>query len=262
MTLRVLSAGPRTLVQDLGRPGLGHVGVGPSGALDPVLLRRANALVGNTRTAAGLEVLLSGLVLEAIEDVAVAVVGTQDPETRWLRAGERWVVAAATGLLAYVGVRGGVGTTPVLGSRSTDLLTGIGPDPLREGDVLPAGADTGPPEQLPDVPGPGPVRLLPPPRAADALHEQLLTGRWTIGSDTSRTTARLDGPVLTGMPADVPPEGLVRGAVQVPPSGRPVLFLADHPVTGGYPLAGVVHSEDVRLVAQTRPGQWLWLQPG
>lgn len=264
MTLRVLASGPRTTVQDLGRPGLAHLGVGPSGALDPLALRRANALVGNSRSAAGLEVLVGGLVLQATAPTALACVGAGEAETHWLLAGERWALPPADRLLAYVAVRGGLAVPPVLGSRSTDLLTGLGGRPLRDGDLLAVGGDAGPPEPVPAVPAavPGtPVRLLPPPRAG-LLHEQLLGGAWEVASDTSRTAVRLDGPSLRGVPDGVPPEGLVTGAVQVPPSGRPVVLLADRPVTGGYALAGVVRSEDLRLLAQAPPGEAVRFVPG
>jgi biotin-dependent carboxylase-like uncharacterized protein len=253
MTLRVVAPGLRTLVQDLGRPGLAHLGISASGALDPLLLRRANALVGNSVGAAGLEVLLGGLVLQAEHSAALAVVGGSEESTHWLRAGERFGVPGAEGLLLYVAVRGGVDSPVVLGSRSSDLLAGIGAPPLAAGDVLRVGNDAGPPEAPPAVMGASTIRLLPPPRPAPDLHRQLLRS-WVVGSDSNRTAVRLDGPSLTGMATEVAPEGLVAGAVQVPPSGRPVVFLADHPVTGGYSLAGVVHSEDLRFLAQTRPG--------
>lgn len=250
----MVASGVRTLVQDLGRPGLAHLGVSASGALDRVLLRRANALVGNTVGAAGLEVLLGGLVLQAESPTALAVVGGPDESTHWLREGQRFAVPEGVGLLVYVAVRGGVDAPVVLGSRSADLLAGLGAPPLAAGDVLRIGADAGPPEIPPAVESRAAIRLLPPPRPSGDLHRQLL-GSWVVGPDSNRTAARLDGLVLTGMAVEVAPEGLIAGAVQVPPSGRPVVFLADHPVTGGYPLAGVVHSADLRLLAQTRPGE-------
>lgn len=255
-----MAAGPRTLVQDLGRPGLGHLAVSPSGALDMLMLRRANALVGNTPAAAGLEVLLGGLVLVAERPVALAVVGSGEAQTHWLEAGQALRVPPSVGLLSYVAVRGGVGVAPVLGSRSTDLLAGLGPAPLADGDVLGVGGDLGPPEATVEVPphAPTPVlRLLPAPRPDElpsGLVEQLVGADWVVGPDSGRTAVRLEGPVLSDLAPEVPPEGLVRGAVQLPPSGRPVVFLADHPVTGGYPVVGVVASGDLRLLAQLRPG--------
>jgi biotin-dependent carboxylase-like uncharacterized protein len=262
--IEVVAAGPRCLVQDLGRPGLARLGVCPSGAADRLALRRANALVGNSVGAAALEVLLGGLVLRAGSDVALGIAGADAgvPPTVWLTAGsELRLEAPRYGLLTYVAVRGGVDVPAVLGSRSTDLLGGVGPPAVTAGTQLSIGADTGPAEPLvPEVAVPTgrtSVRLLPSPRPewfpVDGL-ERLRAATWLVGADSGRSAVRLDGPVVARTPGELPPEGLVPGAVQVPPSGRPVVFLADYPVTGGYPVAGVVHPEDLRLLAQSRPG--------
>lgn len=259
MSLRVVTAGPRTLVQDLGRPGLAALGVSPSGAVDPLLLRRANALVGNRRGAACLEVLLGGLVLEAVTAATVAVAGGTGAEVSHLRRGERLAVACRD-LIAYVAVRGGVDVPPVLGSRSRDELATLGPDPVADGDVIAIGDDPGPGE------GPAPattpraatIRLLPTPWPSDL--PPITDTIWTVSADSSRVAVRLDGPSL-GVDRTVPPVGIVRGAVQLPPSGRPVVFSADHPVTGGYPIVGVVHPADLASVVQSRPGTALQFVP-
>lgn len=261
MSLRVVRAGPRTLVQDLGRPGLAELGVSPSGALEPLLLRRANALAGNRRGAACLEVLLGGLVLEATAPAVLAVAGGVGEETVHLRRGERLAVTCRE-LVAYVAVRGGVEATPVLGSRSRDELAGLGPVPVTRGDLIRAGTDAGPAEQ--PLPEPArrttTMRLLPAPW--DAGLPPLAGTAWRVSPDTSRVAVRLDGPPC-GAPRAVPPEGLVRGAVQLPPSGRPVVFAADHPVTGGYPVVGVVHPDDLPSLVQARPGTEIrFTEPG
>ena len=255
--IEVLQTGPRCLIQDLGRPGLASLGVAPSGALDPLMLRRANALVGNSIGAAGLEVLLGECVLVARTACAVAVVGGSGPETSWLSAGEELRVRAARAL-AYVAARGGIGATPVLGSCSTDLLSGLGPPPVRAGDVLGLGRDTGPAEPLLPRPVPGStIHMLPGPRPeqfpADAL-ARFCAASWQVSDQVDRTGLRLTGSAIARGVDEAAPEGLVTGAIQVPPSGQPIVLLADRPLTGGYPVLGVVAADDLRHLVQLLPG--------
>jgi biotin-dependent carboxylase-like uncharacterized protein len=151
--LRVVSPGPLTLVEDLGRPGREHWGVAPSGAFDRAAHARAQRLVGNHENAAGLEVLMGGLECVAEGDVVVAATGAACPVevagrpeggevALYVRAGTRLTLrTAVAGLRAYVAVRGGLVMPPVLGSRSRDVGGGIGPAPLAAGDVLPVGDD-------------------------------------------------------------------------------------------------------------------------
>jgi biotin-dependent carboxylase-like uncharacterized protein len=179
-------------------------------------------------------------------------------------AGAELVLGApAVGLRTYVAVRGGVDVPPVLGSRSTDRLSGLGPEPLRAGTLLAIGTAAGE-EPIVDVapvrpPSDRPVlRVLPGPRrdwlAADAW-SRLISDGWTVSADSDRVGLRLTGPRLGRARDDeLPSEGLVPGAVQVPPDGAPVLFLADHPVTGGYPVLAVVVTADLPAAAQLRPG--------
>ncbi len=158
----------------------------------------------------------------------------------------------------------------MLGSRSTDTLSGLGPAPLAAGDRLPIGALAGE-EPVVDVaavraPAPDPVlRVLPGPRRswlAAAAWTALTTQPWTVAADSDRVGLRLLGPRLERAREDeLPSEGLVPGAVQVPPDGAPVLFLADHPVTGGYPVLAVVTSADLAAAAQLRPGDPLRFRP-
>jgi biotin-dependent carboxylase-like uncharacterized protein len=180
------------------------------------------------------------------------------------------VGAPAAGLRCYVAVHGGIDVPPVLGSRSADLRSGLGPAPLRAGDLLRAGAaGTGTPgADAPGTAGPataGPsageraeLRVIPGPRddwfAPGAL-ELLGSASYVVTPDSDRTGLRLDGPALPRANHDeLPSEGVVTGALQVPPGGRPILLLADHPVTGGYPVIAVVVSADIGLAAQLRPG--------
>jgi biotin-dependent carboxylase-like uncharacterized protein len=273
----VLATGPLTTVQDAGRPGQAAMGVGRSGAGDRASYRLSNRLLGNPAGAAVLEVTFGGLVLHAHHDLFIVTTGARCPGSfahnapTLLRAGGRLELGTPwSGLRTYVGIRGGIVVPPVLGSRSTDVLSGLGPAVVSTGDVLPVGTP-GPP--LPGVDlapvgdpeaGELAVRVLRGPRRdwfADAAWATLTGQPYTVTSESNRVGLRLDGPPLErGSTDELPSEGMVRGALQIPPSGLPVLFLADHPVTGGYPVIGYVADDDVDLCAQLRPGQALRFQ--
>lgn len=275
----VVETGLSSVLEDLGRPGYAALGVAGSGALDRGSCRQANRLVGNPSGAAVVESLFGGLVLESRSELVLAVTGAPAPlavtspgGTRrsvdtcapfLLRAGERLAVGApAEGLRTYTAVRGGWEAAPVLGSRSTDVLSGLGPEPLARGGFLRAGTDPGSAVGNPELPSavsrPAVLRIVPGPRAdwfADGEPARLCAARWTVTPQSNRVGLRLDGPALRRVESgELPSEGVVRGALQVPPSGLPVLFLADHPVTGGYPVIGVVISEDLDRAAQLPPG--------
>jgi len=276
--LEVLQTGPLTLVQDLGRPGLAAVGVGRSGAADRAAFRLGARLLAQEYSAAALEVTFGGLEVRAVGEVMVALTGAEVPASidgrgaassapvqlhdgQTLRLG-----VPAVGLRTYLSVRGGVDVPTVLGSRSTDTLSGLGPAPVRVGDHLPVGP---PPARFPcvDVAPTAPLtagtlvlHALPGPRddwLADVA--ELAATPWTVSSRSDRVGVRLEGSALAYAPSragqELRSEGVVRGALQVPAGGQPVLFLADHPVTGGYPVAAVVVNADVDLAAQARPGQ-------
>jgi len=276
--IEIVDPGLLTLVQDQGRPGWAHIGVGRSGAADAGALRLANRLVANDERAAGLEVLLGGLRLRAHGDLTVAVTGAPGPV--WVdgrpvgRAAvlelpggaELRVGSVVAGLRAYVAVRGGVDVPAVLGSRSTDQLAALGPAPLTAGDVLPVGA---PPEGWPLVdvapvpawPDRVTLPVVPGPNAEwfdDPLVRLCGADEYRVTPATNRVAVRLDGPVLPRTDAftgrEMPSAALVVGAVQVPPDGRPVVFGVDHPVTGGYPVAAVVRRHAHGLLGQLRPG--------
>lgn len=273
-SVTVLATGPLTTVQDSGRPGQASLGVGRSGACDLASYRLANRLVGNTEDAAALEVTYGGLRLQACGDLMVVTTGARC-EGSWhhnapatLRSGDELQLGVpSSGLRTYVAVRGGFDVAPVLGSRATDTLSGLGPDVLSRSMVLAIGALelSTPGVDLAPVtdPEPGDVTVLvtPGPRRDWFLDEawtSLVEQPWTVTSDSNRVGLRLEGEALERNSTDeLPSEGLVRGALQVPPSGKPVLFLADHPVTGGYPVIGYVAEVDVDRCAQLRPGQQL-----
>lgn len=274
--LSVHACGPGALVQDAGRPGWAHLGVPRSGWLDGSAARLALRLLGEPEDAAVVEVLLGGLEVEVSHDRWVCVTGADVPLVAAgrrvgrgapvrLRAGDRLRLGtAAAGARAYLAVAGGIAVPPVLGSRATDTLGGLGPAPLRPGDVLPLGRPLGPPAPV-DLPAPArppaaPLRLLPGPRAAwiaDALPALRATS-YVVQPASDRVGLRLDGAPLRRAPGyegrELASEAMVLGSVQVPPDGRPVVMLADHPTTGGYPVVAVVHPDDVARCGQLRPG--------
>jgi biotin-dependent carboxylase-like uncharacterized protein len=271
--LTVLATGPLTTVQDDGRPGQAALGIGRSGACDRASAALANRLVGNPADAAVLEVTFGGLAVRAESDLLVVTTGARCPgaphaaPTLLRRGQELRLGAPAAGLRTYLAVRGGIDVPPVLGSRATDVLAGLGPAVVAVGDVLPVGEPTAPPPVVDVAPVADPpdgevtVAVLPGPRAdwfGDAGWAALTGQAWSVTSESNRVGLRLDGDPLDRLrEGELPSEGMVRGALQVPPSGTPVLFLADHPVTGGYPVIGYVVDADVDRCAQLRPGQTL-----
>ena len=284
----VVRPGPLSLIQDEGRPGLAAMGVGRSGAADRASYALANRLVGHPAGAAVVETTFGGLVIRAGTDLVIAVTGAFGPLTidgrtvehhtpLGLSAGQELAIKAPTaGLRSYLAVRGGVQMPATLGSRSADTLAGLGPAALRRGDTLPVGA--APPVESTDRTTEsstvGPVDAVIGLRVRLGPRDDWFTdpsalaaGDWVVSANSNRVGLRLDRPQgdeFTNAQAlrrkdsgELPSEGLVPGAIQVPPSGQPVLFLADHPVTGGYPVIGVVLDADVDLAAQARPGQRL-----
>lgn len=265
--ITVLRAGPLTTVQDQGRPGYAYLGVPRSGALDLPALNRANALVGNSPEAAGLETTLMGCALRFSSAARVAVTGASavvkvdgavvaDPVFSVAAGSTVDVGRARAGVRSYVAVAGGIAVEPVLGSRSTDVLSGLGPSRLVDGMTLPVGASSCDILDIPESPPPGgeiELGVLLGPRDDWFDATGLFSRPYRVSPLSNRVACRLDGGVLTRrVTGELPPEGLVLGAIQVPPSGEPLVFLADHPTTGGYPVIGVV--TDVTPLAQARPG--------
>ena len=273
--IEVLDTGALALVQDLGRPGWAATGVGRSGAADRAALRLANRLVANPEGAAGIEVVFGGLVVRAHSLLTVALTGAPAPvdidgtpvgphAVLTLRPGQ--VVRLGmppTGLRSYLAVRGGIAVEPVLGSRSTDVLAELGPPRLAAGTLLPIGPEpaTSRSSTSPPFAPPGGTVLLhavrgpradylgrPAGPAADHLDrlQPQRPGRDAAGRRAAAAARR---------PGSCPARAWSAGRIQIPPGGEPVLFLADHPVTGGYPVAAVVLDRDVDRAAQVRPGQ-------
>ena len=276
--LEVLATGPLALVQDLGRVGFAAVGVGRSGAADRDAFRLGARLLAQSYAAAALEVTLGSLSVRARGDLTLALTGAPAPaEVDGRGVGycgpftlpDGQILTLGTprvGLRTYVSVRGGVNVPPVLGSRATDTLSGLGPEPVRTGDLLPVGP---PPAGFPNVDQAPTAALsvetlllhaLPGPRDDWLADPAALTAtQWTASSRSDRVGMRLEGEPLqyhvSRIGKELPSEGVVRGSIQVPAGGEPVVFLADHPVTGGYPVVAVVIDDDIDRAAQAVPGQ-------
>lgn len=277
--VEVLEPGLLTTVQDLGRFGWRSQGVAWAGALDPGALAQANAVLGNAPGAAGLEITLQGPRLVFLRALRFALAGAdlsavlersdlgawpvprglpvQARPGNVLRFGE-----PRRGCRAYLALAGGVDAALVLGSRSSDVKAGLGLPPLRAGDRLGTrdgsgeGGEAPPPAPLEDeaalrvVPGPQDEAFTPADLAA------FLSAAWTLGHESDRFGARLDGPRLTPLGSgEIASDGLVPGCVQVPPDGRPIVALAEGPTTGGYPKIATVVAADVARLAQLVPGR-------
>jgi biotin-dependent carboxylase-like uncharacterized protein len=261
--LRIDEIGIGTTLQDRGRVGLAALGVPQAGAVDPVARDRANRLVGNTYDAATIET-HGGLVIVALRPLVVAT--TEHRHT--LRTGDRLAVDPPAGhMWAYLAVRGGIDVDPVLGSRSHDTLSGIGPAPLQAGLQLPIGSDPGtelPTDHAPTRSAPTVARLWRGPRADWFLDPvgTLLGRSWVVSTSVSRVGVRLEAGLFKPIiDRQLQSEGLVGGAIQITPSGQPIVMLADHPTTGGYPVVAVVEPDDLGIVAQARPGSELRFAP-
>jgi len=273
MVIFVEQTGPLALIEDLGRPGFAHLGVSPSGAADRSSCALANRLVGNPERAAVIELTLGGLIIVARQFHWAAITGA--PTQLWLNdlptashapfalyPGDRLRVdPPRDGVRNYLAVRGGLRVPQVLGSRSTDVLSGLGPEPLQSGVSIIVGHTA---RSLPGVdlapPQPPSKRLavLPGPRRdwfTDEAWTLLQETSWTVSADADRVAVRLEGPRLNRrITHELPSEGLIRGAIQVPSAGQPLIFLADHPVTGGYPVIAVLTARAADDAAQLRPG--------
>jgi biotin-dependent carboxylase-like uncharacterized protein len=285
-TLEILRTGPLALVEDLGRPGLAHMGVGRSGAADRRAHTLANRLVANPGDRATIEVTFGGFSARVRgSDVAIAVTGADtDPAVNGVPFGTNSIHYAHdgevislgpphTGLRSYLAVRGGIDVSPVLGSRSYDVMSSIGPLPLQAGDVLPIGEHTDDFPELDQAPVAAirndvlELRVVPGPRDDWFIDpDVLIRTNWQVTNRSDRVGMRLIGMPLEHRWPDrqLPSEGATRGAIQVPPNGFPVILGPDHPVTGGYPVIGVVTDEDIDKVAQVRPGQTVrlhWSRP-
>ncbi len=289
--LRVTRADRPALFQDLGRPGLASQGVSESGALDRTSMIEANRCLGNPRDAAVIEVLFGGFAIKADRPVTVAATGAPCPLTIRsaaggessanfaspiaLDAGDELVLGIPPeGMMSYLALRGGFDVKPVLGSAATDTLAKVGPAPIGSGDILVAAER----RSLAVLQTHAAQRRLP--RAGEVVTLDIVLGprtdwfteqgvatltsqEWDVTPQSSRVGMRLDGTVAIERSdnAELPSEGTALGAIQVPHSGQPVLFLADHPLTGGYPVIGVVASHHLDLAGQIPIGARIRFNP-
>ena len=283
--LEVVQPGLQLLVQDLGRPGMLNLGVPASGAADRRGLRAANRIVGNRATAAAFEIASGGVELKAHVRAVAAYAGASGRRELISANGERYpfprgvpvalepgdrirISGFTRGMRGYLAVRGGIKQPKVLGSRATDTLSGIGPEPLKARSFVTIGpdhSDTAVGENdlfRPDLPAVGEVVTLDVtlgPRTdwfTKASIDTLLNTEWDVTATSNRIGIRLHGdtPLERQITDELPSEGAVTGSIQVPADGQPVLFLADHPLTGGYPIIAALVDRDIDLAGQLPPG--------
>ncbi|WP_019408358.1 5-oxoprolinase/urea amidolyase family protein [Pseudomonas psychrophila] len=279
--LEIISPGLHSVLQDMGRPGQTGQGVSRSGALDLGALRSANRAVGNPSDMACVESVLGGLSFICHGNAVIAITGAHTPVTitnasglQWqasnyqpieLEAGDRVSLGSPkAGLRSYLAIRGGFDVTPVLGSLSTDTLAQLGPDALAVGDQLgftepvtgtSVSLNEAPAFELPTTANIVTLDVVMGPRTdwftQDAI-QRLSSQLWRVTSQSNRVGIRLAGdtPLERSHHQELPSEGTSVGAIQVPASGQPVLFLADHPLTGGYPVIASVASHHLDLAGQ------------
>jgi biotin-dependent carboxylase-like uncharacterized protein len=280
-TACILDPGASTTIQDGGRAGYAHLGITASGPVDRAAAALANRLVGNAENAAVFENLFGGLAFTVTSPRYVAVTGAptevrvdgrvvREPQRVYLHAGQRLSIGRpAAALRIYVAISGGIRVDTIFGSASTDALSGLGPAALKAGDEFELGPMAVAPElplELARSPYPeGTVQLRFRWGPRDSLFSvedkrALVSTSWTVGANSNRVGIRLSGEPLTIGSVDLRSEGMALGAIQVPPSGEPIVFLADHPVTGGYPVIGVVTEDDLDLLGQTSVGQTVTFQ--
>lgn len=290
--LRVIEPGMLTTVQDLGREGFAAVGAPVGGAADSLSLRIGNRLVGNEEGAAGLEMTLQGGAFEFEDDAVVAVVGGE-AEARlgeWaiescaaaqVRKGESLRIGRVLkGCRVYLCVRGGVRVRQVMGSSSTHLAVGIGGlegRALKAGDRLEIGKPAALVLPLPEGGGwregalgglirglceRRSLRIVMGSRFSAAAVRALVGGEYKVLAQSDRVGLRLDGPTIEAPDGGrMISEGMMFGAVQVPENGKPIVLMADHPTTGGYPVIGCVASVDLPTLGQLRPGDLVRFEP-
>ena len=297
MSVSVLKPGLLSTLQDGGRHGYAAIGVGRAGAMDLPAWRLANALVGNRGDEAAIECTLLGPTLRFDRATWIALTGA--PIRAHMGACELppWTACRipagsvlqlggmAVGCRSYLAVRGGFDVAPVLGSRSSDLHARLGHAEgraLQVGDVLPMGqADATGGSEVADTVEILPWRLDPQPwfdfagepvmllrgshwsQLDDASQERLHGARFHVGKDSNRTASRLNGQTLhLREPLELISEAALPGTVQLPPSGQPIVLMAEAPVTGGYPRIGQVAAVDLPRIAQRRPGDALCFRHG
>jgi biotin-dependent carboxylase-like uncharacterized protein len=281
--LKVQAPGLFTTVQDLGRVGYQAQGVPVAGALDSFSLKAANALVGNPLRAAALEILMQGPTLEvAADSVRVALAGTTAKleilgdapaavppwQSVTLRRGQAFRVGVLAGAgSAYLAVEGGFALEPRLGSLSTHVRAAVGGlqgRPLKAGDLLPLKLAEAPERgevrlvSVPDLGLKAPIRVVLGPQDDYFTEEAIATFTaqpYTVSREADRMGLRLEGPPLAHRDGyNIVSDGVATGAIQVPGSRQPILLLADHQTTGGYPKIATVIAADLPLAGRRKPG--------
>lgn len=264
MSLRVLSPGLLTTVQDLGRFHHAHFGVSASGAADPLALRAANLLVGNAENAPALEMTLVGPALEFESAAVIALSGSdfgaglplwsavEVKPGQVLRCGP-----TRGGARGYLAVRGGLDVPLTMGSASVHVMTGVGGRPLRASDRLAFGAHAirRPRRALADPPvysSEALLRVTPGPQA-DRFGGELYRGAYTVSEESNRMGIRLRGPAIPSPAGGMLTEGVALGAIQAPPDGQPIILFVEHQTSGGYPKPANVISADFWKLGQARP---------
>lgn len=281
----VLQTTAQMLLQDAGREGYRALGVGAAGAADLPSLEAANRAVGNDPHTAALEIAVGGARLRSAARTAICWVGDNTAvtllrhdaalEPQQLVSGTPYVVEPGdeleiafftAGLRGYLAVRGGFDVPAMLGSCATDTMAKLGAAPLQTGDIIALGsAPAGIAQRvnslakLPQAGATVVLEVILGPRDGwftSAALELFAQQTWEVTAASNRVGLRLAGeqPLTRSITAELPSEGAVAGAVQVPAAGQPVLFLADHPVTGGYPVIAVLTPQALALAAQLAPG--------
>ena len=292
--IEILSSGTSNSVQDLGRSGYLNVGIGRSGAMDPEALKIANHMLGNRTDFAGLEISIFPFRVRFLRDIAFSLAGAfgdiklndQILPSWWAVSAQKGDVLTLklteTGARCYIAFSGGIDTAPILNSRSTDLKSGFGGlegRGLRRGDILPLGKECAAISSpsgagfgidasafRPKMFGPNrsdvmTLRIIPAAEydifTPDSISD-FFNNIWMVSQEANRQGYRLDGPKLTLLkPLELFSHGIMPGTVQVPPSGQPVIQLADANTCGGYPKIACVISADLWKLGQSKVGQKL-----
>lgn len=266
--------------QDLGREGMAGQGIARSGAMDRASLIAANKLVGNPRNAAAIEITSGGFSLQAERALTLAVTGAEGELSLRTARGEKLklpyarafaldagdvlaISHAKRGARAYLALRGGFVADEVLGSVARDTLAKVGPEPIKAGDALEMGAApvravadfVAKPTALPARDEVITLNVHLGPRTDWFSEEGLQTflgQEWEVSQEADRVGLRLRGEAAIdfAVTGELPSEATVLGALQVPKTGQPVLFLADHPMTGGYPVIAVLAADQLDLAGQ------------
>ncbi|HET9341408.1 MAG TPA: biotin-dependent carboxyltransferase family protein [Candidatus Eremiobacteraceae bacterium] len=275
--LVVRDSGLLASVQDFGRLGVGALGVSPSGAADWFSARAANRLVGNADGRALIETTMNGATFDAMDRMTIAVTGADAPlwidgkrKHSWrslaVEAGDRIAIGPpASGLRSYLAIAGGIEISDVLGSAATDVGGGFGGRRLAAGDTLSVGVASSEPVAESAYES-GAILALRPPlrlralagpdasRVGAAVIDELFASAFRGSARSSRQGLRLEGLAIAGGASDSISAGVCAGCVQLPGDGSPIVLLAEHQSTGGYPVALCVITADIPLAAQVRPG--------